>query len=192
MRKKEKKNKQVLLSIFIAIIMVSSILGYMFGRDEPNTVKYNKVDFYQNNFLWATKINDKEVVFHNFPSAVEHINISDEIFARIKSTLEVDSTYDQNNSFAKDIALAQHSVELIMDDFFNIYLRKGMTTENEYNLPVITCKEATPFIPVLYFKIANQTSVYLENNCIIAEARNGLEFLKIKDRLLYGLFDIIE
>ena len=111
---------------------------------------------------------------------------------RIKSTLEVDSTYDQDNKFAEDVALAQHNTGTVLNEFFNIYLSQGMTAENEYNLPVITCSDATPYIPVIYFRIANQTSIYLENNCIIAEGKNGLEFLKIKDRILYGLFDIIE
>jgi len=192
MRKKESKKKQVLLSVVIAVIMVSSILGYMFGREEPNTVEYNKLKFYQKNFLWATKINGVEVVFHNFPSAVEYINISDEIFSRITSTLEVDSTYDQNSSFVEDIALAQHSLEQIFSNFFNIYLRKGLTTKSNYNIPIITCADATPVIPVLYFKTGNTTVVYMENNCIIAEARNGNEFLNIKDRLMYGLLGIIE
>jgi len=192
MRKKESTKKQVWLSLVIAFIMVSSILGYMFGRQEPNTVEYNEVRFYQKNFLWATKIDNKEVVFHNFPSTVEYINVSDYVLSRMKSTLEVDSTYDQDNKFVEDIAVAQHDIENVFNDFFNIYLRRGLTTENEFNLPVITCEDATLLVPVLYFKLGNTTAIYMDNNCIIAEAKSGSDFLKIKDRIIYGLLEIIE
>jgi len=191
MRKKENKRNQILLSALVAFIMVSSILGYMAGRNEPNTIQYNKFRFYQKNFLWATKINNKEVVFNNLPTAVSYINISDEVLSRIKSTLEVDTTYDQNSTYKEEIASTQFSIEKVLHNFFNIYVRKGFTEDNDYGLPVITCSDATQVVPVIYFKKGNSTSVYLENNCIIAEARDGADFLKLKDRLIYGLFGVI-
>ena len=192
MKKHDNRKQQILLSVVIAFIMVSSVIGFMFGREEQNTVEYNKIKFYQKNFLWATKINGQEVVFHNFPTAVEYLNISDDIYTKIKSTLEIDSTYDQNNSYVEEIAGIQYELEMVLNNFFNIYLRKGLTDENKYNLPMITCDDATPVVPVLYFKTGNRTEVYLENNCIIAEAKNGVDLLKIKDRIILGLLGIME
>ena len=192
MRHKENKKKQALLSIFIAIIMVSSILGYMLGRDEPDSVNYGKYKFYPKNFLWATKIQSKEYEFNNLPTSVENINISKGIFVRIKGTLEVDSTYDENSSFSQEMALTQHELSLLLKSYTNIYLRNGLTKKNSYNLPVITCEDATDLIPVLYFKIANETQIYQDGNCIMVEARNGAEFLRIKDRIAFGILGIIE
>jgi len=194
MRRKEKNNKkQVIISLLIAAIMVSSILGYIFGKDQTNTVEYGKYKFYAQNLMWATKINNKEITFNNLPQTVEHINVSSEIISRMKGTLEIDSTYDSNSSYIQDIALSEYQLELVLRSFYNIYLRKGLTTQNEEKVPVITCNDSTTVIPVLYFKTGeNETSIYQQGNCIIVEARNGIEFLNAKDRIVYGVLGIIK
>ncbi len=68
----------------------------------------------------------------------------------------------------------------------------GFTTKNEFNKPVITCKNATLYVPVIYFKKSNETSITLEGNCIIAEAFRGEDFTKIKDRLVYGALGVMK
>jgi hypothetical protein len=191
MKKKENKQPQIMLSIFIAVIMISSVIGFMFGRDEQNTMDYNGVEFYQRNFRWITRVNGQEVVFDNFPASVEHINVSQDIISRIKNTFEVDTTYDEDSKYEEELAVIQHEMGIVLDSVFNIYVRQGMTEQNSYNITVIDCNDATQAVPVLYFMESNQTSIYLDDNCIIAKARSGVEFVRLKDRLLYGILGII-
>ena len=66
-----------------------------------------------------------------------------------------------------------------------------MTEVNEFTLPVITCDDATSSVPVLYFVESNETKIYSENGCIIAEAKFETDLLRIKDRLLYERLGII-
>ena len=68
----------------------------------------------------------------------------------------------------------------------------GFTEENKFDFPIITCDDATESIPVIYFRGANQTAIYEEANCIIAEAKREADFLRIKDRLIFGVFGVIE
>ena len=68
----------------------------------------------------------------------------------------------------------------------------GFTTENEYNIPVITCADATPTVPVLYFQRTNETKVYREGSCIILEAATDFDLLRLKDRILYGIFGVMK
>lgn len=70
-------------------------------------------------------------------------------------------------------------------------MRAGFTTNNTFDMPIITCEDATPVVPIIYFKQSNQTKVSLEENCIIVEARNNIDILRIKDRLLYSMLGII-
>jgi hypothetical protein len=72
-----------------------------------------------------------------------------------------------------------------------LFIRQGFTTENDYNFPVITCRDSTSVVPVIYFKSSNETKVYLENDCIIAESSTQIDFERIKDRLVYGMLGII-
>lgn len=123
-------------------------------------------------------------------SPVENIEVDDNIITRMSNTLEIDSTYDINDSFAKAIALSQHELSEVLS-YMNIYLRMGMIDENEYDVPIITCEDSTQQIPVIYFKKSNQTKISLQDDCVIAEARTEIDFIRIKDRLLYGLLGII-
>jgi hypothetical protein len=73
-----------------------------------------------------------------------------------------------------------------------MFVVKGFTSENEFAKPIITCDNATFYVPVIYFKKSNQTVISLENNCIIAEAYRGEDLVKVKDRLLYSIFGVIK
>jgi hypothetical protein len=192
MRKDTNKKKQVWISIGIAIIMVSSILGYMFGSDDANTYKYNKITFYQKNLAWAAKISNKDYEFNYFPDTIDYINVSSGIVSRIKSTFQLDCTYDLNDTHAQDLALAQQYIELTLMQSNSIYVRKAATAQNKYNLPVLTCKNATSAVPVIYLRIANETKIYSEDNCIIAQGRDGADILRVKDRILFGVLGVIK
>ena len=58
-------------------------------------------------------------------------------------------------------------------------------------MPIIACDDATPLIPVIYFVESNETKIYKQENCIIAEADTSVDVIRIKDRLLYGIHGII-
>ena len=45
----------------------------------------------------------------------------------------------------------------------------------------------------LKFKLSeNKTKLILNDNCITAYAKDDIDMIRLKDRLIYGLFDIIE
>ena len=189
--KTEKRNKAIV--IFIALIMISSAFAVIFYGYSPNTTKleYNDITFTRKNDFWTANINKKEAFFNYFPTEVEYINISSEVTSRIKNTLEVDFTSDFNSTFKENIAFAQYQLAQMLNAHFNIYLRQGSTSKNEYNLPVILCQNATKIVPVFYLKESNQTDIYFKNDCIVMEFKESSDIIKIKDRILYDLFNII-
>lgn len=187
----EKRNKAIVL--FIALIMISSVFGVIFFGFSPaeTKLKYNDLTFTQKNNYWTVNINKKLAFFNYFPTEVENIKINSEIINNIKNTLEVDFTSDFNSTSNEDIAFAQYQLANMLNTHFNIYLREGFTSENEHNFPVILCKDATKTVPIFYFKESNQTNIYVEEDCVIMEFKDGKDVIKIKDRILYGLFNII-
>jgi len=191
--KKEKKQKMNLfLVIFISLIMVSSIFGIMFSgyRQNQFSIKYNGIRFVRENNQVLTTINDKKLFFDYFPTEVEQIELSQDIKNALINKPEIDTTSEVNDTFSEEIALAQYNMPLALNSF-NIYTRSGFTTTNKFNLPVITCEDSTQAVPIIFFKQSNQTKITLENNCIIAEARNNIDILRIKDRIIYTLLGII-
>lgn len=189
---KREKKKRLYMSLFIVVIMTLSVFGFMIGSGFEDQTKFNYNDFKFNqiNNRWKTKINNYDVTFDYSPLQVEHINISPNIIEKIKNSPQIDTTSNINSSFKEVIALSQYNLAQLLA-INNQFLRSGFTTKNEFDLPIITCENATTFVPVLIFQKSNETRIYEENNCIILKARSEQDVITLKDRLAYGVFGII-
>ena len=73
----------------------------------------------------------------------------------------------------------------------NFVLYDSALSENEFELPIITCNETSTQMPVVYFKSANYTRISEENGCILVEGANSYDFLRLKDRFLYAVYNVI-
>ena len=192
--RKEKTNRAAkYMVIFMAAIMVLSVFGVVFFgyNQSPDKVKYNGIPFTRKGSQWSATINSKEAFFDYFPAEVENINISRDIISRLSNKAEIDATYSYNATFAEDMALAVYGLSQALALHFNTYVRAGFTEKTIYKAPIITCANSTAFVPVIYFKSSNETSIYTQDSCIIIESGKGTDFIRIKDRLLYALFGII-
>ena len=192
MKQKTEKRKWGLI-FFIVLIMIGTSFSFVFfgfsGVEEK--VKYNGITFAKFPDRWETKINGRQAAFSFLPGEVESISVLDDSFRALQNKFEIDATYDLNSTYKESIALAQHQMGLTLSAY-DIYLRKGFTANNTYNLPIITCNNATQNVPVVYFRQGNSTSIHSENNCIIAEASTNADFIKVKDRLLYGIMGVMK
>lgn len=189
MRKEKKSRWGTFWVIFISFIMISSVIGFLYGG-ETDQFKYKGLKFRRTQNQWSAIINDRQLVFDYFPTEVEQINLSEDIITALLNKPEIDTTSDTDDLFSEEIALAQYNMAITLNNL-NVYIRRGFTTNSTFGLPIITCKNATFAVPVVYLKRSNQTAITLENNCIIAEAENNIDILRAKDRLLYSMLGII-
>jgi hypothetical protein len=187
----KEKRKKLAMSIFVVAIMTLSVLGYIVVQNTgQSTTTYKDFKFLNVNNQWYTKIGGKNILFDYHPAQVEYINVSKTIIDRINSSVQLYQTSDVNSSDKQAIALAQF--DIVQDlSLRNQYAVNGFTTENEFNLPVITCANSTQYVPVLMYQRSNETDIYDKDNCIILEARSDSDFIALKDRILYGVFGII-
>jgi len=192
MKQDKSDRKKKLMVGFIAFIMIFSVFGVVFFGFAAggSSLKYNGFKFSRSGNVWATNIDGRQAIFSYYPADVELIEIKPEIIGMLRNKVEIDVTAGTNGTFIQSIALAHFQMKSTLGNF-NIFLREGYTTENKFNLPVIRCENATSLIPVIYFKEGNSTRVYSNESCIIVEANNNEDFIRAKDRIVYGLLDII-
>lgn len=187
-RRKKKKliNSKALIAIFFSFIMVSSILSMIFGGNNPpaDTLEYEGYEFTREDSFWVIKINEEMLRFHYFPTELSKLNVSEEAIERIKSTKMI---YISSPVLTEDrdfTSLA--SFELT--NFFasqKVYSSQAISDNNTgYALPLITCQNSTVFVPVITFRNANQSQLILEDDCIIIEAQNSQDYLRVKDKLM--------
>lgn len=185
--RREKGNKGVVyVAIFIAFIMVTSVLGFIFGSDDE-TMSYGKHVFYKKNLKWVIRTDSGELGFDYFPAEIEHISLDENAKTAIINSKMVYVTYEPNQTNAGELGFAQFDISQKLF-LLDVYAGSGMTAENEYDIPIVTCKNATQFVPVILLKQGGENEIRMEGGCIILDGNP----LMLKDRLLYGIFGIIE
>jgi len=192
MKDKAEKKRWGLI-FFIVLIMVGTSFSFVFYgfSGDSEKVKYNGATFVKFPDRWEAKIDGKQAAFTFLPSEVESIAALDDSFKTLQGKPEIDFTYDLNSTYKESIALAQHQMELTLSAY-DVYVGKGFTANNTFNKPIIRCIDATFNVPVVYFRQGNTTNIHDENNCIIAEASANADFIKVKDRLLYGILGVMK
>lgn len=190
MRRKERKNYAgIIVSSFIAFIMVTSIIGYIFADRQEQIVKYNGIKFTATPNGWRANIEGKSYLFSYDPKSLEDIEFPETI--SFDGVVEIDATYESNSSYKEDIARSIFEFASLLSGS-SIYVRPGFTANSSFDIPIITCEDATPFVPVLYYKNSNQTLITHQGSCIIIESQDGNSFLASTDRIIYKLLGIME
>jgi len=193
-RHRDEGKKKKILGIILGITMFGSIFTFIFfgfntGGRASGAIDYNGFEFVNRGTHWSTTIDGREALFTYLPDDLGFIFVNNDVVSRLRDKIQIDTISEFNDTFAEPIALAQFQMGVTLNNF-NIFVRKGFTSEQQ-NFPVITCDDASDFVPVVYFKGSNTTNVYVENNCIIAKASNPADIIRIKDRLVYGILGII-
>jgi len=186
-KEKQKRKAKVLLGMLIAVIMTTSIIGFMSGF---RGTRYRYKDFkfiFENDMYWI-KINNQKIGFHFSPDNVEKIPA--EGLENIKSTRMVYISFNTTPNQHLDLARLDLQEKL---DLIGIYSIQGSAAANNTFLPQIDCNNATQYVPVIMFTLGNETKIFkTDQNCIIAQARTGIDFLRLKDRIIYETYGIIK
>jgi hypothetical protein len=191
-RKEQGWLKRNVLSIIIVAIMVFSGIGYFAAEGANDTGTWNGHRFTSYNGKWYTDIDGRSVAFSFHPADVQGINMSSEVIGYLNSTKMLYITFDPNASLVPDFEIMRLELETELPEYFGIYPVTGVSGKSEQyaSFPVITCQNATLFVPVIYIR-QGETGLIPEESCLIMQAREGYDVPAIKDRLLYGLFGLI-
>jgi hypothetical protein len=197
-RRRQKKksifNKKNLLGIFIVSIMVLSGVGYMWTDPQGgNALEYNEYKFVSQNNKWVTNINNQYIGFSHHPSDIEEIPVGSSVNL-IKNTKMLYITFDPESLLVSDFELRRLELENDLSNHLTIYPVTGVTKEHSLysSFPIVDCVNATPSVPVIKFVKGNETKIIQEGACITLKVTDGYDSSVLKDRLMFGIFGIIE
>jgi hypothetical protein len=187
-------SKKNLVGLFIVAIMVLSGVGYLWVQNSGGTATdYKGHQFVFSGDKWYTKIDSATVGFTYHPADLERINISPELMEYIKSVKMFYITFEPNSSFIENFEILRMELETELPQYFNIYPTTGVTFNSSVysQFPIVTCQNATVFVPVIYLRQGETTEIIPDGSCIILQARDVSDVPALKDRLMYGLFGIM-
>ncbi len=178
--KEKKDRKGIILTLFIAFIMITSVLGFVFsGDDSQSSVEYNGYTFTRTDNGWATYIRDQYFYFTYSPIDLESLPF--DVFP-----INSEKAYIAYNPSEMD-AVLQNSIDKLRYIFsLNAILAyPACSIETGCpNIPVVNCDSE---FPVISFKKSEQERIFVDGNCIILE---GL-FVKNTDRVSYWLLGVM-
>jgi hypothetical protein len=181
------------MSIFIAVIMIVSVIGFALTMGEPGQQEeYNSHKFTRTNAGWKTKIDGKSTEFLTFPSELENIPFDEGAKTAMEDVKVMWFVYNPKELYSQEVADALFYMEEMLNNADTLYVQRALTNSTGYALPEISCANATVSVPVLILQSGNETSIKHENGCITATAEDGRDIYRIADRLLYQAFGVME
>ncbi len=193
---REKKNAWTVWgSIVVGLLMATSIIGLMLVNygSSSETLKYGKHKFErQADGSLITKVNGRAVSFTYFPGEIEYIVLNQSAVDMLKGTRMLYVTSDYQGNFSQAIAAVEFDFSKALYEHYGIFVVQGFA-QNVSSFPVVSCANATSFVPVVSFKEGTDNEGFSESgSCLTAEAGSYEGFVKLRDRLLYGLLGVID
>ncbi len=173
------KKTQLFIVIFIIVIMISSVIGFVYTRpssnnQDPNSFSYKNFKFNPtSNGGYQVDLNGKTFIFDNLPQDLININLPN-------FNLEGDKYYLIMNPIERDENLNYNLNKLGYTlNLLNIKPVLACINENgcKEDLPIKNCKNNA-----FYFKKNNLSKIYLQDKCIIIEGDNA-EMSKSIDKI---------
>ncbi len=188
--KKEKSNKtkQILMSAFLTIIMVMSMLGIMLNQDE-NTTKYNDFKFVQTEKGYTSKISGKQVYFNFLPQEVEQFIIPQEFCSKLQQSTNINILFEPDSQSNMFIDYIRQDLQEVLD---KPIISTVTNYSDKYSLyQVSSCEQSSEYLPTIYFKEDKNSSITIENdNCLVVQSENS-GFLLLRDRIVYCYLGVI-
>lgn len=192
-KNKETNVKKVIISLFFAFIMISSILAIIFsGYNQTNDVEYNGFTFKLQGDYLVTKKDGNTIKIQSYPSGISGITVDEAVTQRLSSGYQLYISTPVLSANKEYAALAAYDLKEYLD---STGIQSGVVISDDNsinpNIPLINCQNASASLPVVLFEDSNQTAIALDGECIRISAATGYDFIAIKDRLVLKLSGIM-
>ena len=175
--------------MFIAFVMIFSVFGVVLDSFRPaRKLDYNDFKFTVKDNQVFTVIDGVEHGFLFYPADLEYITMPEEVKALLSAPVFT-VTYDPQSPIAEDLASAQYYFEAQLDGVKVI--ERGLTNNTGTTLPQRTCADATAVQPVIDLRSADESSITIDDNCIILNGVSARDIYQETERFIYVLLGVM-
>ena len=163
------KKSNLILVVFIVLIMISSVIGFIYSPQDNQTLNQNSISYKGFNFEQTTdnryvvKINENQVIFDNNPNSLENIILPNIQITQDKIYL-IFNPEEKDSNLDYSIAKLYYTLQ-IKDIRPVLACSKEENCPNEF--PIKDCSNEA-----FYFKKSNITNIYKDSNCIVLQGDN--------------------
>ena len=163
------KKSNLALVIFIVVIMMSSVIGFIYSPKDNAVLNSNSIDYKGFNFeqtadnRFTTTFNGNQVIFDYSPTSLESINLP--IFQITQNKVYLIFNPGERDS-SLDYSMSKLAYTLQVNG-----IKSVLACSKEENcpgeLPIKDCNNEA-----FYFKKSNLTNIYKDSKCVIIEGSN--------------------
>jgi hypothetical protein len=187
---------KMIMTILIVIVMVSSVIGFVFsdiamGGQTTNALSYNGFKFKQTSNGYQASINGKSLLFSYLPSNVDFMPLNSTVLELLGASRMAYITSDSRSENAIAMGGFSYTVgeSLAAEKSYGV---QSFTANNSFGKPVVTCQNATQYVPVIFIQDSPYASeIFMEGNCIIVNATSSADIERLGNRLAYGILGVI-
>ena|SRR3989344_1931463 len=202
----EKQIKYILIVLVLSLLLLGGlIIIYREIKLSQNNFNYNGFDVYRqkelNSYNYKIKLflgNNPQpllISIREDPRKLESIPIESNIKSKIiDGKNESFITMSENATSLSVIAAAEISKIIGNSYFFALPTHGALTSQpkGKNNLTIKTCEDVTKTTSIIYLKIAAQTKIYSEEDCVIIEGKDENDLIKAADRLSLTLLGVMK
>lgn len=179
--------KNLYVTIFIVLLMVSSVIGFVaFSGQGENKIKadyeYNGFNFFKINNGWITKINSGDIYFDYLPSEVKDISYDN---SKLSTQNKVYVAYGPSKDNIDFVLSKVDSNIRLLGYSTNLACIKE---ENCPDIPVVNCQEKDN---IILLRINEKNNIYRDNGCIVIEGEDIIGLAKATDKFIYSISGMI-
>lgn len=202
MARQRKKTKKKLLStgnlmaIFIVLIMVTSILGFMYGGPSGSQggFTYQEMDFgYNQEGMLIMQTEDGPTLMYYPPESIllnPAYNVSEGFTQLVMQKKLLYITYPPEDEFKENIAGVQFELKNMLEERFAVSVFNAFTGQNQFNLPIMECKDAGESEAIIQIMSGNTTKMNFDDNCLEIQVSQVSDLLRIRDSIVYSLYGL--
>ena len=190
------RRKRYLVTGFMAAIMVSSIFGFILSNQSQNqTSNLDFNGFHIEGVKTGYKIaldKDRSITTSDHPLSLENVKVGKEVWDLLSKSKVIGVTYNQSDERAEVFGSAQFRLERDLAVAPKMFVVRGMFNATGTDLRSLTCKDATPEMPIVLLRISEETKASgSDSNCVTVEGFTGSDVERVADRIILGLAGVM-
>ncbi len=212
MAKKKKNHSGLYLLFGLIILVVLTVLFYNIGRSLGSN-KYNyqgkngefQIDKEKisNTDIYYTHVfvNGQEYIypFRNHPEDLEDVYLEENLQEKLNRPegtkfLYITRDLDLGNNTKNYDVVAAAAFEQILGTgnvgLYRINLLNTYTKKYRDDIPKVTCSSVDDGIAVIYLRLASETKVYSEGDCIVVQGEDADDLIKAGEKFGYYLIGV--
>jgi hypothetical protein len=203
------QTRNFIITAGVIIALFAAVIGGYYWQQQETVKPYNNFQFVKDGQLWITTAQKGDqpyrIPFYNHPSTLENIVAEPDVEQPL---LEAGLNNESNVSvfISVDPTLSSRAVvggveisRLTGDryDILNLPTRSGLLREpvNQSaatDTPIVTCDAASDDRIVIALRRGPSNLITTEGDCIVLEATNGENMLRVADRFAYMILGVMD